>query len=175
MSSELLGYIGIGQIDPAYIIIAQIVINLIFIIILMVFGSKLKKVKKTYEKFMRGKNAKSMENEIIGIFEDINFLKISDEKSSSDIKSIKENLTKAYQKVGIVKYDAFREMGGKLSFSIALLNDMNTGFIINSVHSSEGCYTYTKEIVGGEAFLTLGEEEKEALDKAMNCNMASAK
>ena len=60
-------------------------------------------------------------------------------------------------------------MGGKLSFALALLNDNNSGFIINCMHSSrEGCYTYIKEIIKGESFVILADEEKEALDIAMN-------
>jgi len=73
----------------------------------------------------------------------------------------------AFQKVGIVKYDAFQQMGGKLSFSLALLDQNNDGFILNSVHSSEGCYSYTKEIKNGECSISLGSEEEVALNKAM--------
>ena len=72
-----------------------------------------------------------------------------------------------FQKVGIVKYDAFQQMGGKLSFSLALLDQNNNGFILNSVHSSEGCYSYTKEIKNGECAISLGSEEEKALDIAM--------
>ena len=55
-----------------------------------------------------------------------------------------------FQKVGIIKYDAFNQMGGKLSFSLALLNENDDGFILNSVHSSDGCYSYTKIIKNGK-------------------------
>ena len=75
-----------------------------------------------------------------------------------------------FQKVGLVKYDAFQEMGGKLSFSLALLNETNDGFIINAMHSREGCYTYIKEIIDGNSVITLADEEKEALDMAMHMN-----
>ena len=72
-------------------------------------------------------------------------------------------LESAYQKIGLVKYDAFNQMGGQLSFSLALLDENNNGFIINSVHSTEGCYSYTKEIKNGISALSLGKEEEEAL------------
>ena len=94
-------------------------------------------------------------------------LKSTSEKSRKDIKRILINLKETYQRVGIVKYDAFKEMGGKLSFSIALLNDNSTGFILNSVHSSDGCYVYTKEIINGECAISLGDEEKKALTLAL--------
>ena len=72
-----------------------------------------------------------------------------------------------FQKIGLVKYDAFHEMGGKLSFSLALLNETDDGFVMNAVHSREGCYTYIKEIIAGKCVIILSEEEKEALDMAM--------
>jgi len=83
------------------------------------------------------------------------------------LEGIDETLVKTYQKMGIVKYDAFKEMGGKLSFSLALLNQDNTGILISSMHSREGCYTYTKEIIKGESFVLLADEEREALNQAM--------
>ena len=58
-------------------------------------------------------------------------------------------------------------MGGQLSFSLALLDENDNGFILNSVHSTEGCYSYTKEVKNGQCSISLGEEEKQALDMAM--------
>ena len=69
--------------------------------------------------------------------------------------------------MGLVKYDACNQMGGQLSFSLALLDENNNGFIINSVHSVEGCYSYTKEIKQGESTISLGDEEAKALAIAM--------
>ena len=72
-----------------------------------------------------------------------------------------------FQKFGMVKYDAFDEMGGKLSFVIALLNEKNSGYILNVVHSRTGCYSYVKEIIDGNSIVALAEEEEEALRKAL--------
>ena len=64
--------------------------------------------------------------------------------------------------------DAFKEMGGKLSFSLCLLDDENNGFILTSMHTREGCYTYVKEIIKGESFVVLAAEERRALEEAKN-------
>ena len=77
-----------------------------------------------------------------------------------------DNMKFTFQKVGLVKYDAFNEMGGKLSFSLAMLNESDNGFVLNAVHSREGCYTYIKEIIDGNSIITLAEEEQEALKMA---------
>ena len=116
---------------------------------------------------MLGKNAESMEKEVVSLFQDINSLKESTSKNYKEIRNLYKKVEGTYQKLGVVKYDAFKQMGGQLSFSIALLNEKDNGFILNSVHSSDGCYTYTKEIKNGICEISLGEEEKIALDKAM--------
>ena len=130
-------------------------------------NEQINKLKKKYYKFMQGKNAKSLENEIIGLFEDNKFIKNSVEKNKKDIRTLYSKFESSFQKIGIIKYDAFNQMGGKLSFSIALLDENNNGFILNSVHSAEGCYTYTKEIKNGNCKISLGEEEEKALKIAM--------
>lgn len=143
---------------------AVIAISIILIIIQMV---KLSKLKKKYSVFMQGKDAKSLEKDIIGLYEDNKFIKVSIEKNKNDIRELFKKQELSFQKVGIVKYDAFKQMGGQLSFSLALLNENDCGFIINSVHSTEGCYSYSKEIKNGQCSILLGEEEKQALDMAM--------
>ena len=100
-------------------------------------------------------------------FEDIDKLLVNDKDKEKKINQIFENLQIAVQKVGIVKYDAFNEMGGKLSFALVMLDKNNTGYVINAMHSREGCYTYIKEIIKGESYIPLGNEEKEALEMAM--------
>ena len=66
------------------------------------------------------------------------------------------------------KYDAFDDVGGKLSFALALLDQDNSGVILNAVHSRDNCFLYLKEIVKGESYVMLSQEELEALRKAVN-------
>lgn len=167
MSSAFFESIGLGFVDIGYILLGMTAAILILFILLIIQISKAGKLKKKYEKFMTGKDAKSLEKEISGLFEDINLMKVTVDKNKKDIRKLFHNMEYTYQKCGIVKYDAFQQMGGKLSFSLALLNERNDGFILNSVHSSDGCYSYTKEIVGGECKISLGEEEENALKLAM--------
>ena len=167
MNSKFLSSIGMGSIDIGYILLGLLVILLLLIVLVIVQIAKLSKLKKRYEKFMKGKNAASLENDIADIFQDMKFLKTSVEKNKKDIRVLYKKMESAFQKVGMVKYDAFNQMGGKLSFSLALLDENDDGFILNSVHSSEGCYSYTKIVKNGKCEINLGEEEKQALDIAM--------
>ena len=167
MNSQILNYIGLGNLDIGYIFIGIIVLIFILMILVIIQMVNTSKLKKKYTKFMQGKDAKSLELDLIGLYEDNKFIKVSIEKNKSDIKDLYKKFESAFQKIGLVKYDAFREMGGQLSFSLVLLNENNNGFILNSVHSTEGCYSYTKEITNGECNITLAEEERQALDIAM--------
>ena len=77
------------------------------------------------------------------------------------------NLRASYQKFGLVRYNAFKGMGGNLSFAMAMLDYTNSGFVLNSVHSREGCYLYLKRIDLGQTDGPLGNEEKEAVEQAL--------
>ena len=166
MNNGVLESIGIS--DPGVMIIILFVLFIALLVLLIFLLIRYNQLNVSYQMFMKGRKAESLEEEIGALFDDISTLKTSTEKNKKDIKKMIENLRETYQRVGIVKYDAFKEMGGKLSFSVALLNDNETGFIINSIHSSEGCYVYTKEIVNGECAISLGDEEKKALTLALS-------
>ena len=58
-------------------------------------------------------------------------------------------------------------MGGNLSFVLAMLDGNNTGFVLDAVHSREGCYLYLKEVEEGATEVLLGSEEQEALEQAL--------
>ena len=168
MNNSFLNSLGLGTLDIGVVILVLCIIILILLVINITNICSINKLKKKYNKFMTGKNAKSLENEIIALFEDNKFIKSSIDKNKKDIRTLYKNMESTFQKIGIIKYDAFNQMGGKLSFCLALLDENNNGFILNSVHSAEGCYSYTKEIINGESSISLGEEEKQALLKAMN-------
>lgn len=154
-------------IDIGYVIIGMAGVIVLLFILLLITMIKDHGTRKKYKQFMSGENGKSMEKAILDKFASIDTLEADVISINQQIRSINSQLITAYQKIGIVKYDAFKEIGGKLSFVLVLLTAENNGFIINSMHSSkEGCYTYAKEVVNGEAFVVLSEEEQEALEEA---------
>lgn len=167
MSSELFNQIGLGSIDAGYIFLGLAVVVLILIIITIVQGSKIRTMTKKYNKFMQGKDAKSLEKSIVNLYDNNHILKEQTETNRKKIRDLSKTQKNAFQKFGLIKYDAFRQMGGELSFCLVMLNDKDTGYIINTVHSADGSYTYTKEIVNGKCKLSLGEEETKALEIAL--------
>ena len=165
MESSIFDAIGI---DPGIIIIFVLGVLLIVLIYMIKISMKMSRFMKKYKIFMRGQDGISLERSFINKFNQLDTLSENSKNHMEEIRKIKEVQNITLNKVAIVKYDAFKEMGGKLSFALAMLDKENNGFVMNAIHSSDGCYTYVKEIVKGESYVVLGEEEKEALRQAVN-------
>lgn len=168
MQSKILEKLGM---DPGIIIIAMFVLIVLLFVMVINANMKYNRLKNSYNSFMRGKDGKTMEDSILERFEELEDLTALTMKNRSALRKLNEDMRSNVQKMGIVKYDAFHEMGGKLSFALTLLDGNNSGYIINSMHSREGCYNYIKEIVKGESYIELSEEESESLERAIYQDM----
>ena len=164
MEGSILNNLGF---DPVYLLIASAVLTLILLVVTVMCLINMRKLYRRYDIFMRGKDAETMENLIVEQMNDIIDLKAQDRYNKDSIRTANKNSRAAFQKIGIVKYNAFKGMGGNLSFALALLDYTNTGFVLNSVHSWEGCYLYLKDVERGETEVLLGAEEQEALEQAL--------
>ena len=156
---------------PVYLLIASAVLTLILLVVTVMCLINMRKLYRRYDIFMRGKDAETMENLIVEQMNDIIDLKAQDHYNKDSIRTANKNSRAAFQKIGIVKYNAFKGMGGNLSFALALLDYTNTGFVLNSVHSREGCYLYLKDVERGETEVLLGAEEQEALEQALGSSL----
>ncbi|MCR4892582.1 MAG: DUF4446 family protein [Lachnospiraceae bacterium] len=168
MQSGILTSIGLGGLDIIWLIVPLLLFIIVLFILLILQNKKIKTLQEKYDTFMEGKDGHSLEEEFTRVFKEFRSLKALERDNRDDIEKLIGKMNTCYRKTGLVKYNAFREMGGMLSFSLCMLDEKDDGFILNSVHSNTGCYTYTKEIVNGQSFIELGEEEKEALNQAIS-------
>ena len=165
MESSILNSLGI---DPGIIVIVMMGI-MIFVLLYMVNVSmKMTRFLKKYRIFMKGRDAVSLEKAFAQKFLEVDKLIEISKINANEIKRLKEIQSRTANKIGIIKYDAFPDVGGRLSFALAMLDESDSGFVLNAIHGREGCYTYVKEIVKGESYIVLGQEEKEALRQAVN-------
>lgn len=164
MESKILAKLGI---DPAFIFLFMLILIVVLFVLYVNVSLKYDRLKNSYASFMRGKDGKNLEESILTKFSELDGIAKIIKQNRADVKEMYRRTEHCIQKCGIVKYDAFNEMGGKLSFALALLDSDNTGWIMNAMHSREGCYTYVKEILKGESYVELSEEEAEALDRAI--------
>lgn len=150
----------------------MLVVMLLLLIAFFVMIMKYNQLATKYRKFMRGANGKSLEERVLSRFREIDSNKSQIADAISRIKLLEDARDTSFKKISVKRYDAFAEMGGKLSYSLCLLNDDNDGFIMTSMHNRDGCYTYVKEVIKGNTYVILSDEEKEVLDEATSMHEA---
>jgi hypothetical protein len=150
-----------------YIVLGLGILNILFFILLILNGSKMKKIQKKYEKFMSKDNV-DLEELLIQYTKKITTLLQNEKDILSTIKQIEDKQALCLQKVGMIRYKAIANTGADLSFAIALLDQQNNGVVLNGIYSRDGSYTYAKPIKEGKSTYTLSEEEEQALDQAIN-------
>lgn len=155
-------------IDSGIIIIILLILTVYLLIRNVNSNMRLSRLERRYKVFMKGSDAQSLEKVFVRKFAQIDRLYEAKDQHDHELLFIKKNLDKMFSKYGVEKYDAFDDVGGKLSFALALLDKDNTGLILNVVHSRDNCFLYLKEIVKGESYVMLSQEEVEALRKAVN-------
>ena len=149
--------------DPAYIIMGLVILVVLLLILVIVTMTNLRRLDRKYDYFMRGKDAETLEDIIMDEIDELRDLRAEDRSNKDSIRTLNRNFRASFQKYGVVKYNAFKGMGGNLSFALAVLDYTNSGFVMNCVHSREGCYLYIKEVDMGQTDIVLGNEEQEAL------------
>ena len=150
-------------IDPGIIIIILMITTIGLIGVIMYLYRTVKKIDERYKVFMKGEDGKTLERSFMRKFNQIEKMNDITTKLSEDIKRLEDVKNRSLIKYGIVKYDAFDDVGGKLSFSLALLDQTDTGFVLNAIHSTENCFLYIKEVMNGESYIILSDEEVQAL------------
>ncbi|MBQ4425022.1 MAG: DUF4446 family protein [Lachnospiraceae bacterium] len=149
------------------LLIVVLVLIVAYTVLLILGFMRYRTMKQSYDMFMRGRDAASLEDIISELINNVNTLQEQDVANKDVLRVINRNQVNTFQKTGVIKYNAFEGMGGQASFALALLDLNNTGIILNVIHSRSACYTYLKEIKNGECDVVLGAEERMALMQAV--------
>lgn len=148
-----------------FVLIGGIILLLILYIINMI---QLSKIKKSYSKFMEKLGSGNNIDEMLRAYiYEVERVTKKNEEIVSYCKELDNHIAKCTQKIGIVRYNAFRDTGSDLSFALALLNEHNDGVVLNGIYARDMSNIYAKPIENGQSKYTLSNEEKEALDKAI--------
>ena len=147
-----------------------IIVNFISLITLtyicLLNKKKIRKLVNKYNKFMKVQNEENLENMLENHLEILNEIRSKSKEFECKLNYIERNLLQCVQKIGLVRYTAFENVGSDLSFAIALLDNYDSGIVINGVYSREGSSTYAKSIIAGKSKYPLSAEEIQALDIA---------
>ena len=146
------------------LLVAVIILFVLYIISV----ANLKKLRVSYSKFMnkldKENNLKEMMKEYI---KRVNTVEAKNEEIISYCKVIDENIKRCSQKIGLVRYNAFKDTGSDLSFALAILDDYNNGVVLNGIYARDSSNIYAKPVENGQSKYVLSNEEKEAINRAM--------
>jgi hypothetical protein len=154
------------EIYSPYILIAFTIIIFILIIVQIRTATKLKKLGYKYKKLLNGTDNKSLEQLIFDTLSLSNDIALENKEISKRIKNIERDMQSCIQKVGIIRYNAFENVGSDQSFSIALLDNNDNGVVISGIYSRESSTTYAKKIVNGQSKHALSAEELQAISES---------
>lgn len=146
-------------------------ISIVLFIGFLILIIKLVKLNKYYKTFIKKLgNGKNIEEDLETYMYRVTKVEENNGKLAEYIKNLDNDLSKCIQKVGIVRYNAFKDTGSDLSFTLALLDEKNNGVVLNGIYSREMSNIYAKPVENGKSKYTVSEEEQEAIDKAINSN-----
>lgn len=154
----------------SYLLILSVITIILFIGFLVVLISNIK-LNNRYKKFMKKiGNGKNIEEDLEKFMKKVDRVTEQNAEIISFCKNLDEDVSKCVQKIGIVRYSAFKDTGSDLSFAVALLDEKNNGVVFNGIYSREMSNIYAKPVENGNSNYTLSNEETEAIEKAMKSN-----
>jgi hypothetical protein len=145
---------------------STILIIIIMFIIILVNSSRIKKLKLKYNKFMKGIDNKNLEELVENYMERVEEVYKNGKEIKIEIDNVEKTLIKCVQKVGIVRYNAFDDVGSDLSFVIALMDKNNDGYLLNGIYSRNASTVYAKPLLGAKSKIPLSDEEMRAIETA---------
>ena len=151
-----------------YIVVAMgIIILLLFVVVIVLFKS-IGNIDRRYRRLMRGVSGKNLEELINTKLDDVEEAKQLCSESLQKSKLLEEDMKECIQKVAIMRYKAFEDVGSDLSFSIAILDSNNDGILLTGIYARQDSTTYAKPIDKGISRYDLSEEEIIVLNEAIN-------
>lgn len=151
-----------------FLVLITIVVSLLIIgFIIMIV--KLFSINKKYKTFLNKLgNGENIEEDLENYMYRVERVERQNTELKGIIDAIDANMMNCIQKIGIVRYNAFKDTGSDLSFALALLDENNNGVVLNGIYSREMSNIYAKPVEKGNSKYTISEEEKEAIQKAMD-------
>ena len=152
--------------SDAFLLILLIAV-VILIVLYIVNTIKLSKIRESYSQFMKklGNNT-NIEDDLRRFISKVEQVEQENKEIQEYANNLNSNMKGCLQKIGIVRYSAFSDVGSDLSFTLAMLDAKDNGVILNGIYSADSSNIYAKPITNGTSTYALSQEEKEALEKA---------
>ncbi len=149
---------------PVWAVVGMIALVAILTLAVIVLWVRLRRMEQRQTVLFSGKKAEDLESIVLRQAANLETL----DKEVQELFDISNQIHRLGQKslhrVGFVRFNPFKEVGGNQSWSLALLDGKDTGFVLSGLHTRDGCRVYAKPVAGGQArSFPLTDEEKEAL------------
>ena len=152
----------------SFVVIALLIVTILLFIIVIALYKSVNRLEKKYKRMMRGSNSKNLEELINSKLEEIDKSMEASKEALNKYESVREEMKSCVNKIAIMRYKAFEDIGSDLSFSIAILDSYNDGIILTGIYSRQDSTTYAKPIDKGISRYELSEEEVYVLNEAIN-------
>lgn len=149
------------------IIFGLLIFCVLLLLLLFLQSRTTRKIKKILKSYESGSLNETLEEEIEVLKKECQGLKEELKEEKHKLNRFMRKEQRAIKKVKLIKYNAFETQGGNVSYALALLNEENTGVIINSIHSTDFSFSYAKEVLKGRVNQVLSKEEESVLQKAI--------
>lgn len=124
-------------------------------------------IRKKYDRLVDGVEGINLEGALINLNDSVGNMKEKILRLEGDLGELTRKQALSLQKQGLIRYNALEDLGSNQSYSVALLDEHNTGFIITSLYGRDFTASYLKPIKEAESEYKLSKEEAEALDQAI--------
>lgn len=150
----------------AWIAVGAATVALLAVVLAVVALVKLRRMRHHYLVLQQGADGDSFIEAVARKSASVDRLRAEVTSLSDDVSGLRVDLTDALRHVAVVRYDAFNDMGGRMSFSAALLDDTGDGVVISSINGRTETRTYAKGVKGGTSDAILSPEEEQAISYA---------
>ena len=145
-----------------------LIINVMLLILYILNCMKLSKLRKNYATFMtklgKGENINEM---LEGYVKNVDEIKAENKEIIEYCQKLDDRSNDYLKKMGMVRYNAYKDTGRNLSFALAILDNENNGFVLNGIYARDNSNIYAKPVVNGKSEYVLSNEEEEAISKAI--------
>lgn len=143
-------------------------LNIVLLIAFIIAVIKISGINKKYKNFMQKLgNGKNIEEDLENYMHRVERVEKQNAEITDFIQKLDNDFEKSIQKIGIVRYNAYKDTGSDLSFTLAMLDENNNGVVLNGIYSRETSNIYAKPVENGKSSYILSEEEQEAIRRAI--------
>lgn len=143
-------------------------LNIVLLIAFIIVVIKVLGINKKYKNFMQKLgNGKNIEEDLENYMYKVERVEKQNAEIMNSIQQLDNDFEKSIQKVGIVRYNAYKDTGSDLSFTLAMLDENNNGVVLNGIYSRETSNIYAKPVENAKSTYILSEEEQEAIRRAI--------